>query len=237
MAIAAPRKVNYILSEAIYGSLQDRQFQAPINASYQEVALRFLESLLDEWRDKVPFCQQFTFDSVEELVNTNFTSVDNVNYILQVKNQVPLRRCTGKDEFYNQQYVIGLHGQPQVYYWDELQQTIDVYPTPNQPNYQFVVWGRTQMSAAQPEDDLPSNITAFMANALIYELAFRLCAEYGVVWSQAKESIRQQLIRYLDSKQTVDLSSPVKRLFKRPGRQVPPYPFYYDQWGFSGGGS
>lgn len=233
--MAAPRTVQYVLTEAIYTSLQDRQFQAPINASYQQVALRFLESIFDEWRDKVPFCQQLTYDSVAELQNTVFTSVDNVNYILQFKNQVPLRRCMGKDEFYNTQSIIDLNSQPQVYYWDELLQTIEIYPTPNVPSYQFIVWGRTQLSAAQPTDVLPSNIPTFMVEALIYELAFRLCAQYGIPWSAEKESIRQGVIKFLDKKQTFDLSAPVKRVFKLPGSQVPPFPFFYYLWGKSGG--
>lgn len=235
MASPAPRTVNYVLSEAIYGSLQDRQFQAPINASYQEVALRFLESLLDEWRDKVPFAQQIEFATVEDLINTTFTSVSNVNFILNVKNQEPLTRVTGKDEWYNIQNIIDLNGIPQFYYFDELTQTIDVYPIPNQPNYSFIVWGRTQLSAVQPEDELPANMPFFMVNAIIYELAFRLCAEYGTSWDVKKESVRQNLLKLLNKKKDIDLRTPVQTVFKRSGTRIPGFPVYYFLWGGSNG--
>jgi hypothetical protein len=229
----APRTVNYVLTQAIYTSLQDAEFQAPIKATYQETALLFLQSLCDEWRDKVPFAQQFQFNNVDELADTQFTSVQNVNFILSGNNQVPLERSYDKDKFYNIQGIIGLQGIPEEYYFDELTQTILVYPTPNQPSYSFIVWGRPQLYAISPEDVLPDNMPYFMVTALIYEIAFRLCARYGVTWSADKQSIRDTLSGYLNQKKTIDLRAPIQRIFKRSGTRVPPYPYFYQQWGFS----
>lgn len=227
---ATPRTINYVLTEAIYKSLQDRQFQAPILGSYQEVALRILESLFDEWRDKIPFAQQFTFNSFDELTNTDFVSVQNVNYILNVKNQLPLRRVD-RDEYYNIQGILGLTGLPQVYWFDELAQTINVYPSPQNPNYQFIVWGRPAMSAMQPSDVLPTNMPTFMVTAITYELAFRLCSEYGVAWDEKKEMVRQQLLAMLDKKKTIDLKPQIMKIFKTGSSRVPPFPFFYFLWG------
>lgn len=228
--MATPRTVNYVLTEAIYKSLQDRQFQAPIQGSYLEVALRTLESLFDEWRDKIPFAQQFTFNNVDELTDTNFVSVQNVNYILPARNQMPLRRVD-RDEFYNIQNIIGLKGLPQVWWFDELEQTIHVYPEPQNPNYQFIVWGRPAMSAMQPSDLLPDNMPTFMITAITYELAFRLCSEYGVPWDEKKEMVRQQLLLMLDKKKTIDLKPQIMKIFKTGGNTVPPFPYYFYLWG------
>lgn len=230
--MAAPRTIQYILTEAIYKSLQDRQFQAPIQALYQEVALRILDSLFDEWRDKIPFGQQVNFDNVEELVATQFINVSNVNYILNVKNQVPLRRVE-KDEWYNIQNIINLTSQPQVYYWDELSQTIDVYPHPTNPNYSFTVWGRKALDPLQPNNLIPANVPGFMVTALIYEVAYRLCQEFGAPWDQKKEDTRQQLVKYLMAKKDVDLSAPLKTVFMNSQNRIPPFPFYYYLWGGS----
>lgn len=227
MVAITPYRVQFILTQAIYkAGLQDVQFFAPLQGSYQEVALNDLTGLLDEWRDKVPFAQQVTYDNVTELAATPYTSVANVNYILPPNVQVALE-SVGKDEFYRRQTIIGLNSIPAIYWFDELSQTINVYPVPTQPSYQFVVWGRQQMVVVLPTDVLPSNIPRFMADALIYELAYRLAALYGVPWSPEKDAIRMKLVNMLENKKDIDLRAPVSSVFGRPGAQIPPYPYLY----------
>ena len=218
--------VQAIIAEAIYKSLQDRQFTPSVNPGYSAFALFELNNILDEWRDKIPWAQELTFTNITELSNTQFVSVVNVNFVLN-NVQTPLIRVS-LTQFNEIQNVLGLVGIPQVFYFDELAQTILVYPGPANPSYSFTVWGRLSQQPLLLTDQVPVNMPRSMMNAVIYELAFRLTQEYGVPWDEKKEATRQKLIAELDKKNDIDVSAQRNIMFGRPQmQQSAPFPYFY----------
>lgn len=224
--------VESIITEAIYKSLQDREFQPDIEAIYLAMGLFQVNLVLDEWRDLIPFSQTVTFDSVDNLENSAFVSVDTVNFIINTTSY--LLKPVSLTQFKQLQSVIGLNGFPSIYYFDELDQTIDVYPRPSMPNYQFTVWGKIQQVTLGMFDNIPANMPPFMKNALIYEVGFRLAGELGAQWDGDKETTRQGLIRSLKNKKSINLRKASHMDFGTPSqRQIPPFPALYFM---SGGG-
>lgn len=225
--------VQSILTDAIYNSLQDRQFQANINAGYLDVALKTLNQILDEWRSYIPWEDKVTFTNVDDLTSSTFASVTNVNYVLQ--NVIMPLQEVNLTRFNELANIVNLAGIPEIYYFDPLAQTINVYPSPSNPAYEFTVWGRIQQVNLGQFDNIPANMPPFMVRAVTYELAFNLCAAYGAVWSAEKENIRQTSIAKLKRMKKIDLQNPLHSVFGRPGSDgVPPFPFFYY---LSGGGS
>ncbi len=224
--------VESIITEAIYKSLQDRQFQPDIEAVYLAMGLFQLNLVLDEWRDLIPFSQSVTFDNVDNLSSSRFVSVETVNFIINTTSY--LLKPVSLTQFKQLQSVIGLNGFPSIYYFDELDQTIEIYPRPSMPNYQFTVWGKIQQITLGMFDTIPVNMPAFMKNALIYEIGFRLAADLGSPWDSDKERQRQGLIASLKNKKSINLRKPSHMDFGIPSqRQVPPFPALYFM---SGGG-
>lgn len=218
--------VQSIITDAIYLSLQDRQFQPDINAGYLDFGLNQLNLILDEWRNLIPFAQVVTFNNVDDLENSLFYNVETVNFILNTTSQtlqrVPLTR------FKEQQAIIGLVGIPSIYYFDELTQSIMVYPRPSNPQYKFTVWGRIQQVTLSMFDTVPANMPPFMRNAVIYELAFRLANNYGVPFEAYKEITHQGLVKSLKNKKSFDLRAPRNIAFGLPNSsQIPPFPWLY----------
>jgi hypothetical protein len=130
--------------------------------------------------------------------------------------------------------IQNLTGIPLIYYFDELAQAIQVYPTPTMPSYSFTVWGRVANVNLGEFDTIPARIPPFMQNALTFELAYRLAAQYGVPWNPEKEKIREGLITSLKNKKAVDLSPGRNIVFGRPNStSYAPFPYFYYM---SGGG-
>lgn len=224
--------VNELVTDAIYLSLQDREHQPVVNSGYVQLGLKRLIDILDQWRDKIPYAGEFLFNDVSDLTNTNFVEVDNVNFIIN-QTQNPLEQLA-RNAFYQAQNVRNLTGIPTIYYFDELNKTIQVYPTPTATPYQFSVWGRPDQSNLALFNPLPSNMPRFQITALLYELAFRLCSEYGVEWDDKKESLRQNSLNMLDAQKVVDVRPFAQSVFGRPSAsKTPPFPYFYY---LSGGG-
>lgn len=230
--------VQYLVESAIFLSLQDRQYQPDINAGYQASALNQLNLLLDEWRDEIPFASEITFNNVTNLNSTTFVEVDTVQYVIissQTNNAAFFLRGVSLNEYKQQQVIIGLGAFPNIYYFDQLLQRINIYPAPSQTNYQFIVRGRVAQINLGLFDDIPANMPPFMRSALIYELAFRLCAEYGVMWDAKKETTRTTTQAQLLNKKEIDLTPDNDCVFGTPGvGQNAPYPSWYY---ISGGGT
>lgn len=218
--------VQGVIAQAIYKSLQDRQFQASINPGYSAFALFELNNILDEWRDKIPFASLLTFTNISQLTNTKFVSITNVNYVLN-QVQTPLTQVS-LTEFNATQNYINLTSIPEVYYFDELSQSILVYPLPSNPVYSFTVWGRLGQQPLALTDPLPDNMPQFMTSALIFKLAKRLTMEYGAPWSDEKNNELMRLESLLDNKNDVDLTPERHVLFGRPQTTQPsPFPYFY----------
>lgn len=228
-------KVLQILTNAIYKSVQDRQFQRIIEPHFKLVALNELNNVLDSWRDLVPYVSRITFNNVDNLLATTFTEVDSVSYVLNEVSVVLGYRTIR--EFREQKSVQNLQGYPEIYYFDQLTQNIDIYPRPSNPTYQFIVEGRINVANLGEFDDVPANMPTFMIDALTFEVAFRIAAEFGVAWDGKKELLRTQLYNTLLSKKSVDLTPKPECVLGRPdSRSAAPFPlFYYLSGGTSSG--
>jgi hypothetical protein len=225
--------VEEIIDNAIYKSLQDRALDPSIDSQYVLLGLSELNNILDSWRDYIPFNSTVTFNNVNNLMNSKFTDVTSVNYVI---NNVSFSNLKSVDlvTFKNMQNIIGLLGFPKIYYYDQLSQTIEVYPLPSNPEYQFTVWGRIQQISLGLKDKIPANMPLFMVKAVTYELAFILASEYGSPWDSKKESIRTTSFELLKKKKIFNLKPQSNIVFGRPNsRNAPPFPWLYYM---SGGG-
>lgn len=229
--------VKYLVDNAIFLSLQDARFQPDINANYEQFALNEINNLLDEWRDRIPYSQEITFNNVNDLLATTFVEVDTVQYVIVssgTNNAAFYLRSVSESRFKQLQVIIGLSSFPEVYFFDQLAQRITIYPAPTQTNYQFIVRGRVGSLVLGLFDNIPANIPRFMQNAIIYEIAFRLAGRYGADWDAKKEDTRSRLLQDLDNKKAIDLTPDNENVFGRPGTRFDsPFPTWYY---ISGGG-
>lgn len=229
--------VQSLVDDAIFLSLQDAQFQPDINAGYQAFALNELNNILDEWRDLIPFGSNITFNNVSNLLSTTFVEVESVQYVIissGTNNAAFYLRSVSENEFKREQVIIGLSAFPNIYYFDQLAQRINIYPAPTQTNYQFIVRGHISQINLGLFDNIPVNMPRFESSALTYEIAFRLCARYGADWDAKKETIRTQTFASLQNKKEIDLSPDTDLVFGTPGvAYKSPFPEWYY---ISGGG-
>lgn len=226
--------VQKLVTSAIFkAGLQDREHQPMVNAGYQDTALDFMNNILDEWRDNIPYANQVRFNDIDNLTATSFVEVDTVQYV--IPNEVPfLLKESTLTEFKQAQAIIDLKAFPSRYYFDQLSQTIEIYPLPSQTAYYFLVKGRIGQIDLGIYDDIPANMPRFMQDALIHECAYRLACEYGRKWSPEKEERRQGLLKTLLTKKEIDLSPDRNLVFGLPGVQdSAPFPIWFY---ISGGG-
>jgi len=218
--------VKSIIERAIYTSLQDEEFQPVINGLYLQRYLDELNLVLDEWRTLIPWSQSVTFNHVEDLENSSFVSIETVNFILNTTSQ-SLRRVT-LTQFKEQQNIVGLTGIPAIYYFDELTQSVVVYPKPANPQYQFTVWGKISQVNLGLYDAIPANMPPFMKSALIYEIGSRGAQKYGTPWAAEKEAQRQALVKSLKNKKGINLSARRNLAFGLPNTSdMAPFPWLY----------
>lgn len=219
--------VQKIVTDAIYLSLQDREHQPTVNPIYVEVGLEKLNYIIDEWRDRVPFPSVMTFNNFENLENTTFSQINSVNFVINSVSFPVIEKSL--EEFKRLQVILNLFGFPKYFKFDELTQSIEIYPKPNNPTYQFTVWGRILSLNLGEFDEVPASWPLFLRNAFIHELAFRLAAEYGQEWDAKKETVRQGLLQGLSDKKNDDLTPDRDIVFGFPGGtgKNPPFPYFY----------
>jgi len=219
-------KVQQILTNAIYESLQDRKFQPIVDGGYLLVSLNHLNNILDEWKDLIPYATSITFTDVVNLRNTLFTEVDSVSFVINRSTTILNERTLR--EFREIQDVIDLKGFPESFYFDQQLQTLEIYPEPSTFPYQFIIDGRIALADLGQFDDVPINMPRFMQSALMYEIAFRLAATYGVEWDGKKETLRTFLFDQMKKKKSIDLSSKAESVFGLPStRNRAPFPTWY----------
>jgi len=219
-------KVQQILTNAIYKSVQDRAFQRIIEPHYKLVALNEFNFILDEWRDIIPYESKVVFNNVENLQNSRFVEVDSVSYVINQVSTVLWPR--NYKAFREEKSVQNLMGYPEIYYFEQLTGSIEIYPAPSNPEYQFIVEGRLALANLGEFDDVPAAMPPFMINALIYETGFRICAEYGVPWDAKKEVIREKLVGGLMNKKNIDLTAKPDCVLGMPDTQSSsPFPLWY----------
>lgn len=217
-------KVKTLVTDAMYLSGHDREFQKSITGAINDLSIRLLNDILDESRDIVPYPEQIVFTDYDNLSNTKFVSIDTVDYMLG-KTRIPLTRYSLK-RFDELEGVEDLKGTPEGYYFDQLSQSIKVYPAPSQSSYKFEVDGRLAMDGLGINDDMPPNVPNFMISWLRYELASRLCDETNVAWSTKKEATRQKLEQALRNKLYVDLRPARNKVFSN-NRKRGQFPWLY----------
>lgn len=218
--------ISTLVSNALYLSLYDRELQPAINGGVIDAALNSLNFIFSEWRDLIPYAVEYEFNDSQELLNTKFVSVDNVDYLLSGNVKTPLKALT-LTRFNEYTNVTDLTGVPTVYYFDSLKQNINVYPFPSTPGYKFIVWGRAALGPLTLCSSLGENVPIYMANALQYELAKRLADETGTEFNQGKNETRLKLIEQLKSKREINIDTPINNVFGSSSSGVAPFPYFY----------
>lgn len=219
-------KVQQILDNAIYKSVQDRAFQKVILPHFLLVALNEFNNVLDLWRDLIPYSSSVTFNNVDNMLASKFVEVDSVSYVINQVSTVLGSRSVR--QFREQKSVQNLHGYPEIYYFDQLTQNIDIYPSPSNPQYQFIVEGRISVANLGEFDDVPANMPLFMTDALTLEVAFRVAAEFGVAWDEKKELLRTSMYDSLIKKKNIDLTAKPDSVLGVPDtRASAPFPLWY----------
>jgi hypothetical protein len=226
--------VRGLVSEAFYMSLYDEEFQPDIPPGQMNIGLKALNYLLDEWRDKIPYTFTNRYSNVDDLMNTQYVQVDVVSFIINDFKQV-LRRCS-YTEWEQLTTITDLSGYPCIYWFDESVQTINIYPTPTQPNYIFEVLGRMALGAVTLNDYLPADMPVFMQSACLYELAFRLAGKFSVDWDEKKLKTYNDTMMGMLNKRIIDTKAPIKRVIPNEGSgETPGYPYWYFMSGGQGG--
>jgi hypothetical protein len=219
-----------LVTEALYLSRYDRQLQPAIDGGVTAAALNTLNIVFDTVRDLIPYSVEYTFNDVNDLLDTQFVQVDNVSFVIPgspKRNQYQLIACD-LTRFVAEKVILDLKALPAFYYFDPLKQNIDVYPLPTNQTYAFIVWGRTQIGPLTAFSSIPFNVPKFMIQYLIYELASQLALEAGVPFNEKKEKKRAELLAQLKSKRETPLSTPARMVFgPTQAGGIPPYPWFY----------
>lgn len=220
-----------LVTDAMYLSENDRYLQPALNGGEVSHAMDVLNLIFDEWRDLIPYSVEYQFDSVDDLLGTQFVQVDNVSFVLPGSTpQRAVYQLISRDltRFVADRVILDLEAIPAVYYFDPLKQNIDVYPKPAQPAYSFIVWGRAQIGPLTLNSSIPDNVPKFMIKALKYQLGYELSAENGIPFNEDKMRILNTALNQLKSKREIPLSAPAFSVFGRPDSTgIPPYPFFY----------
>ena len=184
-----------IVQAAMYLSTNDREFFKVDNSGQrQQVALDIYKAVVDEYRINLPFYQEKKLDTSADLIGVGAYGVVFVDYILG-NTRIRLER---KDFSLYKYYtsVIGLKAVPQWWYYDHINDTIEVYPIASDPNNSFFVGIKGALTPVNIQSDLPTNFTLTMQRFVKYEVARQMCDEYNIEWTPQKEDTR---IRLLDN--------------------------------------
>ena len=214
------------VTSAWYMSCYSRNLQKTIQGGDMLYGLETMQFILDEWRNKIPYTEKYTFTDFSQLQNTVFVWVDTVAYIFPNNTVKYLVEDVGFKRFQNQNNVIGLKAIPEIYWFDELKQSINVYPAPSEMGYQFQVYGRPALVVDTLDVPMPSNMPTFMYSALIHEMAFRFAGYRGVDFDQKKNETRLKLLFELEDKREVYVDSPSGAEMTDNQGGAPPYPVW-----------
>ena len=191
----------------MYKSIRDRQFNKADQDGGESinVALALLSDILDENRYNIPFVQEFSFTSYDDLQNTNFVEVVRLDYTIgDVKYPV---KQVNLAEWDRKSVVINLRTLPQIYWFDDFTQSVKVYPEPLESDLdRFIVYAHSALTAESLDQDVPAGMPRFMQSYIKYETAYRLCNEYNVPWTEQKEKKRQELYNRLINFKRADLA-------------------------------
>jgi len=213
--------VRTLLENALYLSIADRE-QSPIEPDGSQInqALNNFIQVLDSYRDLIPFWTEKVLNGESELVNIGASMVNFVDYL--IGNVVYNLRSVTQDEFSNLALVTNLRAVPNIFWFDEGQQTLRVYPLPETSTRKFVIGYKPLNIISYLDQEIPNSIPQFMQLFLQYEVARNICNESNSSgWTPMKEQARKEYYqRLLENSQTV-LTSPRKIRLSSPTSNVP----------------
>ena len=218
--------IQVLINNALYKSTNDREFEKiEPGGNRLNVALDILQGLFDEFNYAIPYTQLTTFSDYNDLTNTTYKKVMNVTYFLgDVRYELVQKNRT---QYLKIASVADLKSIPEIYFFDELTGTISVYPEPSLSTNDFEVVGLIDFGQVQPTTVIPENMPRFMRDFFEYELARRMCDEYGVQWSESKEATRRDLYRRLRNAQDIDLVPNDIDPFRAPSAGKNGFPYLY----------
>ena len=227
--------VAVIVNNGVYLSLQDREFEPSIGLARSNIALDVLQGLFDEYRDLIPFSSTIEhISNFNELLLTAFVQVDYVDYWLG--NVKTVLRYLDRIKFNEEKDILNLRTFPEAYYFDQLTQSIEVYPLPTEgQNNWFEVSGLVGLPKnISLTTQIPPNMPRFFRDFFDYELGSRLANMYGSDWEDNKEKTRLRLKAQATSKREINITPKARLDVLSPTAKslYPPY-FYYQ----SGGGA
>lgn len=218
--------IQTMVNNGLYKSANDREFEKiEPGGNRSNVALDILQGLFDEYRQMIPYLSKTTYTTYAELTNTDYVSVSNVEYILgDVRYSLPL---VSRTMFLRMASIENVSAPPQVALFDELTQTIEVYPVPLATGENFEVYGLLGLGSVELSTAIPTNMPRFMRTFLEYELARRLCEEYGIAWSDSKEQTRRDLYRRLVNSQDLSLIGEIVDPYRKRRANQHGYPWLW----------
>ena len=225
-------KVNTLLTNAIYKSISDREFDPAIEGGKINVALDLFNDLVDSERHLLPFINYSEYDDLTALQATTFYDIQKMDFIL---NGIKFPMFNKSYRQYDDESPIeNLVTIPNIYWVDEQTYQVQVYPTPISSNYKFLVWGKIAYNTLLKTDELPSTMPKAVKLYFTYALASLLADEYNAIWPQQKqvnlEKYRQEVLNLNNE----DLS-PINDVMFAGGasKGYAPFPAYFYA---SGGG-
>lgn len=180
-------KLRDLLNDALYLSVADEEF-SPVETDGSQInrASRIFDLVISQYQEQIPYNTEKVLNGESELQGIGAASINTMDYLLG--NVVINMRPVTQDEYSNIALVVGLRSTPYWYWHDKANDAIRVYPLPSDPSNKFVIGYRPLISETRLDDELPSSITLFMQQFLIYKIASNLCAHYNIPWSQLKQA-------------------------------------------------
>lgn len=212
--------VRTLLEEALYLSVSDREF-SPVDpdGSQINVALNILIRILDQYRDQIPFNTEKILNGEAELLNINATAINALDYILG-NVTYPMYPLT-QEEFSRIARIINLRAIPTWFWHDKANNAIRVYPLAQNVNDIFIVGFRPLNIISKFDELVPTSITSFMQEFLIYETAFKMCNYYNIKFDSMKMQAKTDAWNMLLQNAQTKISVPRKPHIKRPVTIVP----------------
>jgi len=178
------RTLTSLIEQALYLSgKNDREF-SPIEPDGNAVnaVAYLLQEILDQYRYEVPFYQELTVNTPEELKGLGIASVNYVKYF-QGNASYPIKELNQKD-FANFSAVKNITGPPSVYYFDRFNDAIDIYPVPtvNSNVNEFEVGYVPLDLITHLNQPIPSSWPLFAVKFFRYQLAKDICRLYKLNW-------------------------------------------------------
>jgi hypothetical protein len=206
--------VRTLLNQSLYLSVADREF-SPIEPGGSQInaAIEILNELVEKYRDNVPYWSTTTVSTYEELQAIEAANINYIKYLtgnVVISILIPMNQL----EFSRYRNIVNLQTIPYAFWLDRLNNVINVYPLPgDSANSTFELGYTPLFNLTNINEELPQSITRTFQGFLEYDLAFEMCNQYSVDWTEQKEAKRNDWKRKLmmNSQRSLD-TAPKDRL-------------------------